>query len=82
MDPQLYAALGEIKGIVSGTKEMLREHIEQDARRFDTTFKRLDSIDADINQAKGAKNMVVWLAGGAGAVVSFAAWALSKILGS
>ena len=80
-DPNVLQSLGEIKGLLVGTKEMLREHIDQDTRRFDTSFKRLDSIDAEINKAKGAKAMVVWLAGGAATVVSGIAWAVGKFLG-
>lgn len=81
MDEQaLFQSLGRIEGAVGGVKEMLAEHIEQDTRRFDTTFKRLDALDADVNKAKGAKSAILWVAGGVGTIASGVAWAIGKIL--
>lgn len=79
-DPEVLLLLGKIDGKLDQVIETAEEHREDDKRRFGDVFKRLDDQDATINQAKGAKSALLWVAGGiatvSGAVAAYAAKAL------
>jgi len=61
--------LGQIDGKLDQVIETFREHREDDKRRFGEVFGRLDEQSADINKAKGAKGMLLWLIGGGAAAI-------------
>ena len=62
-------SLGRIEAKLDAEITMAKEHREDDKRRFSDVFNRLDRHEADINQAKGAKGMLVWLVGGGAAAI-------------
>lgn len=74
---ELAELLGRIDGKLDQVIKSVDRHIDDDVRRFGEVYKRLDSNDADINKAKGAKGAVLWLVGGGaaaiGAVIAMAA---------
>lgn len=82
MSDELNRMLGQIDGKLDQVIETFKEHREDDKRRFGEVYARLDGHDKDINQAKGAKNLFIWLVtGGAaaiGGVVAMAAQAFGK----
>lgn len=82
MSDELNRMLGQIDGKLDQVIESFKEHREDDKRRFGEVYGRLDGLDADINKAKGAKGLFVWLiTGGAaaiGGVVAMAAQAFGK----
>lgn len=73
-------ALGRIEGKVDEISSAAKEHREDDKRRFSEVYGKLDEHSVDINQAKGAKGALLWVAAGiataAGAVAAVAAKAL------
>lgn len=81
-DPELSQMLGRIDGKLDQVIETFKEHREDDKRRFTEVHARLDEHAEDINKAKGAKGMFVWLvSGGAaaiGGIVAMAAQAFGK----
>ena len=74
--------LGQIDGKLDQAIKALDRHIDDDVRRFTEVFDRLDQSDAEINKAKGAKGVILFLVtGGAAAIgglVAMAAKAFGK----
>ena len=62
-------SLGRIEAKLDAEITMAKEHREDDKRRFQDVYDRLDDHEKDINQAKGAKGMLVWLVGGGAAAI-------------
>lgn len=79
---QILQSLGRIEGKVDQIGEAAKEHREDDKRRFSDVYERLDQHSRDINQAKGAKGVMLWLIGGGaaaiGGLVAMAAKAFGK----
>lgn len=73
--------LGRIDGKLDQVIETFKEHREDDKRRFGELYGKLDEQAADINQAKGAKAAILWLAGGIAAAVGAVATVAAKALG-
>ena len=80
-DPEVMQLLGRIDGKLDQVIEAAKEHRDDDKRRFTEVHERLDSHDADINQAKGAKGAVMWMAGGVAAIVGAVATIVGKKMG-
>lgn len=68
-DPDISRMLGQIDGKLDSLIASAREHRDDDTRRFTDVYRRLDKNDEAINQAKGAKGVVLWLIGGGAAAV-------------
>lgn len=81
MSDQIMQALGRIEGKLDSEIRMAEEHRDDDKRRFGEVFDRLDSHEADINQAKGAKGALLWAAGAVAGIVAFVAPAIAKKMG-
>lgn len=79
---EILQALGRIEGKVDEIKEAAREHRDDDKRRFTEVHARLDQHAEDINKAKGAKGVIIFLIGGGaaaiGGLVAMAARAFGK----
>lgn len=82
MDNDLYQSLGRIEGGLNGLTSALKEHMEQDTRRFTDVYSKIEAHAEDINQAKGAKAAVFVIATVAGTLASGVAWAIGKIFGA
>jgi len=73
--------LGRIEGKLDQVIEAAREHRDDDKRRFTEVYGTLEKHAEDINQAKGAKGVIVWLASGvAAAAAALVTYAL-KVFG-
>ena len=70
MDNDLFVMLGRIEGKLDTAIVVAEQHRQDDIRRFGEVFDRLDNHEADINQAKGAKKAVLWIAVSGATVVS------------
>lgn len=81
MADEISQALGRIEGKLDQVIDAAREHRDDDKRRFKEVFDVLDQHATDINKAKGAKGVIVWMAGAIGAVTAAAASILAKALG-
>jgi hypothetical protein len=77
-EPQLHQMVGEINGKLDTLLYLVRDHVEQDDKRFAEVGEELKEHAADINQAKGAKTAALMLAGAAATVVSLAVAAAGK----
>lgn len=81
-DNDINRMLGQIDGKLDATLEALNRHIDDDVRRFTDVYGKLDEQAKDINQAKGAKGVVLYLIGGGaaaiGGLVAMAARAFGK----
>ena len=64
--------LGQLDGKLDTLLTLVRDHIQKDDDRFGVVFGKLEQHAADINQAKGAKSMLLLIAGGVSAVVGAA----------
>lgn len=82
MSDDIQRMLGQIDGKLDQVIETFKEHREDDKRRFTEVHARIDEHAEDINKAKGAKGMLVWLVGGGaaaiGGIVAMAAQAFGK----
>lgn len=74
-------ALGRIEGKLDSEIKLAEEHRADDVRRFEGVFKRLDATDKDINQAKGAKGAILWVASAIAAAVGFVVTMAAKAFG-
>jgi hypothetical protein len=81
MSDNVERSLGQIEGKLDGLHGMLREHMDQDSRRFEAVFEKLSDHAADINKAKGAKTMLTIIAGGVSGAVAIVAAAAQHLLG-
>jgi hypothetical protein len=73
--------LGRIEGKLDQAIETAQEHREDDKRRFTEVYTKLEEHATDINQAKGAKAAVLWLAGGIAAAVGAVATVAARAIG-
>lgn len=73
-------SLGRIEGKLDSLTDAVRQHADQDTRRFDTLFRIVDDHAKDINRAKGAQRALVWAAGGVAGVISLVAGAAQYVL--
>lgn len=80
-DPDVLQTLGSIDGKLDQVIKAVDRHIDDDVRRFTEIHKKLDDQAEDINQAKGAKGALLWVAGGIAALVGTLATAAAKALG-
>lgn len=62
--------LGRIDGKLDQVIDSAKEHREDDKRRFTEVHARLDGHAEDIAKAKGAKGVILWLAGGGAVAIS------------
>ena len=62
-DPEVLLLLGKIDGKLDQVISAAEEHRADDNRRFKEVFNRLDLQDGEINKAKGAKGVIVWVVG-------------------
>lgn len=81
MSDQIMQALGRIEGKLDAEITMAKEHREDDKRCFQDVYDRLDDHEKDINQAKGAKGMLLWLIGGGAAAIGAAVSMVVKAKG-
>lgn len=81
MNDELHQMVGRIDGKLDALISNLEAHAAEDTRRFDAVGKLLLQHSEDINQAKGAKGVIMWAAGGLAAVAGFAASYLAKVMG-
>lgn len=80
MSDDVQRMLGQIDGKLDQVIKSVDRHIEDDVRRFGEVYKRLDHNDADINKAKGAKGVLLLLAGSiAAAAAAAVTWAAKAI---
>lgn len=70
VDPDVMQLLGRIDGKLDQVIDQAKEHREDDKRRFGEVYGRLDKQDEEINKAKGAKGVLLWLIGGGAAAIS------------
>jgi malate/lactate dehydrogenase len=77
-DPILHRMVGEVNGKLDTLLVLVRDHVEQDDKRFAEVDAELKDHAADINKAKGAKAATLALAGAAATVVSLAVAAAGK----
>lgn len=80
-DPDVLQLLGRIDGKLDQVIDSAREHRDDDKRRFTEVYVKLDDHERDINQAKGAKGALLWVAGGVAAAASVAISYAAKALG-
>lgn len=73
--------LGRIEGKLDQVVKSFDRHIDDDVRRFTEIHKKLDEQAEDINKAKGAKGVIVWMAGVVGAIAAGIASLVAKALG-
>ena len=69
MSDDLNRMLGQIDGKLDQVIDTFKEHREDDKRRFTEVHARLDDHAEDINKAKGAKGVLLWLIGGGAATI-------------
>ena len=69
MSDDVQRMLGQIDGKLDQVIESFKEHREDDNRRFTEVHARLDEHAEDINKAKGAKGVLLWLIGGGAAAI-------------
>ena len=81
VDQDVLLMLGRIEGKLDQSITTAEQHRQDDIRRFTEVYEKLDSHEKDINQAKGAKGAILWVAGGLSAVVGAAAAWAAKHLG-
>lgn len=62
--------LGQMNGKLDGLQSLIKDHMEQDTRRFEEVFRQLNEHSGDINKAKGAKNAIMVAAAAVASVVS------------
>lgn len=85
-------ALGRIEGKVDEIKDAAKEHRDDDKRRFTELHHKVDENRdeanrkfaehaQDINQAKGAKGALMWVASGVAAFVGMAVTLIGKKMG-
>lgn len=77
MSDDINRMLGSIDGKLDAVIKALDRHIDDDVRRFTDVYGRLDQNDKDINQAKGAKGAILWMA----AVIAGAAGTIATMIG-
>lgn len=80
-DPEIARLLGQIDGKLDQVISSAAEHRADDTRRFTEVYKWLGKHDEEINKAKGAKSVILWIAGVAGGLVSAAVTYAMKIKG-
>lgn len=68
-DPDISRMLGQIDGKLDSLISAAKEHRDDDTRRFTDVYRRLDNCDEDINKAKGAKGVLLWMVGGGAAAI-------------
>jgi hypothetical protein len=68
----LHLAVGEANGKLDTLLRLVRDHIEQDDRRFGEVDTEIKAHAKDINQAKGAKVALFAAAAGVAGLVSTA----------
>lgn len=81
MNEELAQMLGRIDGKLDQVIDSFKEHREDDTRRFESVHKTLNEHRDDINQAKGAKSVLMWMAGGIAAAAGATSAAIAKALG-
>ena len=70
-DPEaVLQVLGRIEGKLDSEISLAKEHRDDDKRRFTEVHARLDEHATDIAKAKGAKGVILWLAGGGAVAIS------------
>ena len=69
-DQELYQAVGRIEGKLDALVDVVSSHIKTYEERHQTVWKAVDCIKKDINQAKGAKGILVVLSGTVAALVA------------
>ena len=79
-EEQLYQMLGRVEGKLDSLNDTMRSHIETYQRQHSSLHSRVDELEADVNQAKGAKSIIVVLAGVIGAVVASIAHTVDRWL--
>jgi hypothetical protein len=72
-DDQINLLLGRIDGKLDSLIDTFKAHVEEDNERAKEIGKTLDAHSAVINQAKGAKGAVVYLASLVGGAIVVAA---------
>ncbi len=72
MGDDVQRSLGEISGKLDSLINTMREHAQEDTRRFGEVGKLLMQHSEEINQAKGAKSALMWAGGLVAALVSAA----------
>lgn len=76
---EILQALGRMEGKLDQVIEQAKEHRADDSRRFTDVYGRLDKQDEEINKAKGAKGVILWMVGGgAAAIAAFVSWLVGK----
>jgi hypothetical protein len=71
--------VGEANGKLDTLLTLVRDHVEQDDKRFSDVDEELKAHAADLNKAKGAKAATLVLAGAAATIVSLAVAAAGKL---
>lgn len=80
-EPEVMQLLGRIDGKLDQVIDSAKEHREDDKRRFSDVYDRIDAQDAEINKAKGAKGVILWLIGGGAAAIGGAVAMAAKAFG-
>jgi hypothetical protein len=76
---EILQALGRMEGKLDQVIEAAKEHREDDKRRFSDVYTKLGEQAEEINKAKGAKGVIIFLVGGgAAAIASFVSWIVGR----
>lgn len=70
-DDQIASALGQIIGKLDALQNQFHDYIDRHDQRHDKIDEKIEDHAAQINQAKGAKGAVLWLAGLVGALAAY-----------
>jgi len=69
-DDQIYQTLGRVEGKLDSLAEIVGAHVKLYEERHQAVWRSVDCIKKDINQAKGAKGILVVLSGTVAALVA------------